>query len=44
MENFDEEPQPFERIIPIDDDGITHNICADKGHTMPDQDDEPTPE
>ena len=44
MGNFDEESQPFEHRLPIDDDAITHNSCADEGHAMPDQDGEPTPE
>ena len=44
MGNFDEEAQKFEHRLPIDDYGITHNSCADKGHAIPDQDDEPTPE
>ena len=43
MGNFDEEYQPFKHRLPIDDEGITHNSCADEGLTMPDQDDEPTP-
>ena len=29
MGNFDEESQPFEHRLPIDDDGITHNSCFD---------------
>ena len=44
MYNFDEETQPFEHRLPIDDDGITHNSCAGEEHAMPYQDDEPTPE
>ena len=44
MGNFDEESQPFEHRLPIDDDGIIHNRCADEGHAIPDQYYEPTPE
>ena len=44
MGNFDVEVQPFEHRLPIDDEGIKNNSCADKGHAIPDQDDEPTPE
>ena len=43
MGNFDEEAQPFEHRLTIDDDGITHNRYADEVHTMSDQDDEPMP-
>ena len=44
MGNFDEEDQPYEHRILIYDDGITHKSCADEGHAMPDQDDDPTPD
>ena len=43
MENFDEEAHPFEKRLPIDDDGITYNSCTDEGHRISDQYDEPMP-
>ena len=36
MGNFDEEAQPFENRLPIDDNGITHNSYANEGHEIPD--------